>query len=839
MRTKPKALLRRFAAGISFAALSLAMDPAHADTSVLGYGGPGNVLNPTGQPMDLQRDLDGLSQLDDVTRTPTGLLYPLPYAYPEMTQSKSDPDLWTTGWIEGGLLGTFGQKTNSAAFSEYTDWSNGPIATSLGFLTENRKTAWYLSGLAENVGRSDQFYQLKTGRYGVFNVTAFFDSIPHVYSTEAKSLWNGVGTNDLTLRGGLVPGSSTAAQVDSVLATVAPSELKVTREKAGLSLTYTPWDDIETFIQISNELRTGTQPISATFGYPFENGATQIIEPIHYNTLDVTSALRYKEDDLQANLTYSGSFFRNSIDSLTWQNPGLAQVSPGSYIPPQGLLSLPPSNNFNMLKGDLTTILSPDIRFSANLSYGLMRQNDRLLPPTIDSGVIPGAGGPINLADWNTVAALSRTRAEAAIDVFNAFAQLQYVASSDLTFDFELRDHDEKNLTNYVAFNPQTGQYGYIAIDGGLAPRIPILSGVYQPNAPGSIVQIRNLPFANDNLQLTARASYRLANHMKLDLSYVHNAIEHTVREVPNADDNRFRIQFAANGYSWGSVRVSYEYGRLTGSDYTSNPYTPYYSTSLPGYVPQSATAGDLPFTLDALRKFDVGNRTEHIIHAQSNFIASPRTDLQLTGDYKIDNYDAQYGLRGSSSLDINADFNYQLSTAATLTGFFTWQLQNRAIASINPLNVPGSGAPGGPDYPLSNAWSENLADNDYTAGFTAHKKWDTVSFDVNYIYTHGNSAIAYAYASTGAFFGLLTAAQAGNSFPDITFDSHSLEADLRWQAEPTLSYRVLYRVNFENLNDFHYDGVTAGVINNNTYLGVVPENFTVQTLGLLVQYTF
>ena len=172
------------------------------------------------------------------------------------------------------------------------------------------------------------------------------------------------------------------------------------------------------------------------------------------------------------------------------------------------------------------------------------------------------------------------------------------------------------------------------------------------------------------------------------------------------------------------------------------------------------------------MRKFDVGNRTEHIIHAQSNYIVSPRTDLQLTGDYKIDNYDAQYGLRGASSLDVNVDFNYQLSTAATLTGFFTWQLQNRAISSINPLSVPGSGAPGGPDYPLSNAWSETLADNDYTAGFTAHKKWDTVSLDINYIYTHGNSAIAYSYATVGAFFGLLTAAQAGNSFPDITFDS-------------------------------------------------------------------
>src|SRR5438105_533170 len=341
-----------------------------------------------------------------------------------MTQSKSDPDLWSTGWIEGGLLGSFGlngTNTKAAAFQEYGDWSNGPLGTSLGFLMENRETAWFMSGLAENVGRDDQYYQLKTGRYGEYYIALSFDSIPHVYSTQARSLWNGVGTGDLTLRNGLVPGASTPAQVDAALAAAPNMELQVTRQKAALSVTYAPWQTIEAYIQIANEWRDGTQPISATFGYPFENGATQIIEPIHYRTLDVTTALRYKEDDLQANLTYTGSFFRNSDESLIWQNPGLAQVPAGSYIPTEGLLSLPPSNAYNSLKGDLTALISPDLRFSGSLSYSLMRQNQALLPPTIDSGIIPVAGGPINLADWNTTAALSRLTADAAINLFNAF----------------------------------------------------------------------------------------------------------------------------------------------------------------------------------------------------------------------------------------------------------------------------------------------------------------------------------------------------------------------------------------------------------------------------------
>jgi len=810
---------------------------ASADTGVTGYSVSGNTMNPTGMPFALPRDPDGLSALSDVTRTPTGLLYPLPFLYPEMTQSKSDPDWWSVGWVEGGLLGSFG-KTRSAAHGEYSDWGNGPLVTNLGFLAENRKTALYISGLAEDLGRSDQYYQIKLGRYGVFNLTTFFDSIPHVFSTSAKSIWDGAGTGSLTLAGGLTPGQSTATQVESVAAAAAPSELRLTRQKAGASLSYTPYKEVEAFLQLSNEWRDGTQPISATFGYPSQNGATQIIQPIHYRTLDVTAALRYKDDDFQANLTYIGSFFRNQIPSLTWQNPGLtSNTAPGAYIPPEGRLSLPPDNDYHSLKGDMSALLSPEARFTASLSYSLMRQNDALLPPTVDTGFIRGAATSINLDQWNTTAALNRPRAGAAINLFNAFAQFQYTFSPSLSVDFELRDRNEANLTNYVAFNPLTGQYGYIAIDGGLAPFIPKMSGVYEPNVPGSLVQIRNIPFANDNLQLTAKASYRIDNHLKLDISYANNTIQHSAREVPNADDNIVRLQLDAVGYSWGTVRLSYEFATRTGSNYDSNPYTPYYSSSLPGYIAKSP-AGDPPFALSDLRKFDVANRIEHTFHGQSNYILSPTVDLQLTGNLKLDDYDAQYGLRSTTSYDTNAAFNYQMSLDTVFTGYVSFAVQNRGVANINPTGSGTSGAAGSSGYPLSNAWYEALHSNDYALGLTARHQWDHVTISANYAFNYGDSALRYTYASTGAFFGQQTAAQAGNAFPDITFVSHSLETNVLWQYTPAISYRFNYRLDDQNLVDFHYTGLSS-VISNNYYLGVVPENFTAQTVGLFMQYTF
>jgi len=818
---------------------TLLMSAAYADSALQGGPRPGTETNPGGMIPDLPRDPLGLATPDDVSRTPTGLLYPLPPLYPAMIQDKADPDWWSSKWIDAGMLGTFGN-THSAQFRQYGDWNNGPLISSAGFLTENRKTAFYASGDAQDVGRDDQTYQLKLGRYGVFDVTLFFDATPHLLSTTAKSLWDGVGSGNLTLKGGLVAGASTAAQVTNVLAATAPSDLKITRDKAGFNLRYKIQDDLEAFFQVSNEWRDGTKPLGGTFAYPFQNGATEVVEPIHYTTLDVTAALRYSGEESEANLTYVGSIFRDELQSLTWQNPGLSgNARPGVFVPPLGRLSLPPSNEYHSLKADFAEILAPELRLSGNLTFSIMRQNDALLPPTADSGTIPGLATSINLSQWNSVAALSMPHAHAAIDTFRAFAQLEYTPASDWTLDITLKDNSEDNRTNYVAFNPLTGQYGYIAIDGGLAPFSPGLSGVYEPGVPGSVVQIRNIPFANDNLELDAKAAWRLSSHMKLDATYTHNTIRHTAREVPDADDNRFSLQWAWTGNKWGTLRASYEYARLSGSDYTSNPYTPYYSTALPGYVPQSA-AGDAPFTLSALRKFDVGNRTEHTMHLQSNFVLSARSDLQFGNDVKIDTYDTLYGLRSANRYDFNGAFAYQLSSRTTFNGFANYEFQEHSVAGINPSGNGGVDASaGGPNYPLANGWYQNASDHDATLGASLHQAFDTITLDLNYTFTATSSSLRYYYASAGAFFNSLSAAQAGSQFPNTDFTYHMLEGNLRWQYSSAMAIRLYYRLDYRNLNDFHYTGLSAAIVNHNTYLGVVPENYTAQAIGTFVQYTF
>ena len=831
---RARRLRARLLIGAGLVALSAASS-AHADSAIGTGNHLGTQLNPGGHVLFLPNDPRGLSSVFQSSRSPTGLLYPRPYLYPPMMQSQSNPDWWRSAWAEIGYIGTAGE-TGAATFREYGDLSAGPLISNAGFLVENRASAFFLSANVASVGRADQAYQLNIGRYGVFSGTLFYDSLPHVLSTNARILWDGAGTGRLTLPPGLTPGTSTLSQVQSVFAALFPGEVSFTREKAGMSFTYTPHELSEVFFRFGHEERQGTQPHGGTFGYPFQSGATQLVQPLDYRTFDVNAGVRFKGETLQANLTYAGSFFRNDIPALVWDNPGLWNLAPGPYIPPQGQMALPPDNDYHTVKADLAWAFTRG-RFAASASYASMKQNAALLPPAIGSAVINGATGPIDLNNWNTIGALSQDTALAEINVFNAFAQLQFNPTPRLRLDFEVRHRNEDNETNYVALNPLTGQYGYIALDGGLASYIPGWSGVYEPAVPGQRIQIRNMPFATDTLTLTAKAAYRLANRDRVELSYSNKSIDHSVREVGESDDQRITAQYVTRARSYGTTRFSYEFATLSGDTYTSYPYGPYNTTSLAGYVPRFP-AGDLPFTLGPLRKYDIADRTEHALRSQTNFIVSDRIDLQFGGNLRKYDYDGEYGLKNAKNLNLNTELTYQASLGTDINLFYSFQVHQREAANINAFGGSPDDSAGSPTYPLNAAWTEEADDRNHVFGAGIRHQMGPVTIDLNYTFTYGDSALNYTYASTAAFFDALTPEQAGNAFPDNTFRHHLVQTSVLWKYTPSIGVRGYYRLEHEDIEDFHYTGLTH-VVDNNNFLVTMPESYTAHVFGIFFQYSY
>ena len=77
-------------------------------------------------------------------------------------------------------------------------------------MLEQPKNAFHFDAVGGGAGRQDQYYGLDVGSYNTWRARYFFSETPHVFTTTYRSLWDGVGSNLLTLKD-LLPGGTTNA----------------------------------------------------------------------------------------------------------------------------------------------------------------------------------------------------------------------------------------------------------------------------------------------------------------------------------------------------------------------------------------------------------------------------------------------------------------------------------------------------------------------------------------------------------------------------------------------------------------------------------------------------
>ena len=97
-----------------------------------------------------------------------------------------------------GIMSLGGQSL--AKYYEYSTIKPGPFAD-LNLATGSKDGLYRADFWGTNIGYSDQAYWLNLSKAGEHYVTLGWDQTPHVYSTSALTLYNGVGTNALTLPG--------------------------------------------------------------------------------------------------------------------------------------------------------------------------------------------------------------------------------------------------------------------------------------------------------------------------------------------------------------------------------------------------------------------------------------------------------------------------------------------------------------------------------------------------------------------------------------------------------------------------------------------------------------
>ena len=466
----------------------------------------------------------------------------------------------------------------AAKFREYKDLESGAYLNNFTLMIEKPKSAFHFDAVGGGVARNDQYYGVDVGRYNTWRVRGSFSEIPHVFTSTYRSLWDGAGSDVLTL-GGLRPGGTTDAnttQANMLLAisSTAASDLELARKKSRARFDLTLPANWKAFATYANERREGSRPFGAVFGGGGGGGNIEIPESIDYNTQDVLAGLQFANSMTNLNLQVAASFFQNDIDTMTFENPLFITTNTIAGVPAttftRGQFDLYPSNDYFNLKGEFARKFPKFLksRFTGVVSLARSEQNDNLIPWAIE----PLTGGTINGVStanvWNTTASLSRLSADARIDTTLVDLGIILNPAQALAVKGKVRYFDTDNSTEFFACNPLTGQWGRLLNNGSggsfVTPNLTVGN-----NPPGTLntgyngtgcnyaatqalglapsagdVPIRNAPYEYRQLNSVVSAEYRINRTNSLEGAYEREDFHRKYRDRDETWEDKIRLGY-------------------------------------------------------------------------------------------------------------------------------------------------------------------------------------------------------------------------------------------------------------------------------------------------------
>jgi len=855
---------------LTLAALTAAQIAA-ADTGVGIDLQQGNKLDPTGGIAYYDCDPSGRSNRTSIEHeTPTGFLYPCPEIPPVDTPTGQ----WSYhGVLDLGELHLSGQTTDYL-YQRYTDWRNGPVIGKAILHFERPDDGSYVDFRGSSLSDTNQFFKLTVGRFGAYSLIAFVRDIPNVVSGDAKPIWNGVGTNSLTLPSTLKPGS-TPAEVAAVSAATPTRRLEVDRQKEGVSLNYYFTSRLTAYGSVTYEDRKGERPFGGEFFFAFaapgDGAVLETVKPIDDHTINANFGLRYAGSTWRYEIGYTGSAYRDRYKVFDYQDPfNLFSVIGGSDLTTtykgqpstlyQGQFAMEPDNNYDQIKASVTRTMPLNGEISASASGAQFYQNEGLIPqinctgqfgtitnPTNPTGAGAANGNPFlyNCNQWNSVKDLSQPTADMLMNTGSFDGSFILRPTTQWTLRSTYKFYEQDYVGRYTNYNPVTGQYGYIAENGAFFAFVPGGGGLY--NAPGGEWQIKNIPLTYVTHEGTLGADFRPNKANALGFTATYNRYDPTNRERTYVVDESAKVNWTNRSFSWLTLRANYMYMKQTGGPYNPNPYFFAYTDALPGF--ECPPGGCLARTVDAMRKFDVADKNENKMDFMATWNFYPTMTLTTTfrGDYN--SYPGSLiGRQGYNLTTGMINWEWQPKVGTNLNVFWSHD-----ASSLHQANVadPGGGATcvallgysctetddtlGGTTYPLAARWWLADKEKDDTVGVVFKKNFDKFRVDGAYNLQYSQtiqsfnaaSPLALAYPAD-SIYGLTGA------FPANSEHTNSLTLAVIVPINERMSVRVFDYYETSKIFDWHYANFENTLVyGNRVYTDGGPRNYSANVVGL------
>jgi MtrB/PioB family decaheme-associated outer membrane protein len=819
-----------------------------------------------------------------------------------------------------------------------------------GAFNSDSALRWRIKGT--DLGLDSRSVAAEVGVQGKFRINFGFDQLRRNRSDSYQTPYNGAGTNILTLPASwlvptvagvsgtnsatnvvsarglvptigdaryintittsptvgtlLTPNSAQTALVDAAAAADLPLfknfdvYTKRTSYDAGFSINMTQqWGFDASF---RPEHKNGTKLMGTVSRNPGLTGAvtdisTVIPDLIDTDTNQFNASLNFKSGKAFAQAAYYGSFFKNNVPFMSWQNWATANGTGGTV----NTMSSTPDNSFNQFSVTGRYSISPTTKVVATGSYGRNTQNVTFLKD-VTTPVVP----------------VSSLNGLVVSEAFGATFTTKPVKKLSLAAAYKYDNRDNRTPVNIF-------QYA----DAGELPTVNANFPASATNTLGAVIAQNanaNRPYSRKLNQLNVDADYAVAKGQWIKGAYEYQKID---RSCPGAwidcadaaitNENTLRAEWRANLNGAFSGKVSYAYSARRAPNYNEDAFlalVPYAnvipagqtlsayqamirdgltgfgpvqgfnggfvdSTFFPNnsYLPQALYANNNRIVeVIGMRRYYVADRNRNKVRTSLNAQANEQLSFQGGFDYNKDDYPTSiFGLQNAKGWAAHLDATYALDNDVSINVFYTYDDQrsgsagtgNTSNANSNTAALNGltalSGNSGCDTYttlqqrnnnnkvdPCLN-WFTDMSDKVNTLGFGLSAKnlmSPRLDLTANFILSQAKSdnnvtggnwvnnpyALPGAASTTVATYFIPAA-----PLPTVSTDSAEVRLNGRFTIDKRQSVRLVYSYLRMTSSDWIYEGMQIG---NGTIAGVLPSNeqafnYSVSVLGVSYIFSF
>ena len=714
------------------------------------------------------------------------------------TEEPQAEEFFLHGYIEmGGLIFIDRPPVEErSSFEKYGEVSPGFIVPEVALEYGNTDGLNLLEFRGTDLTWNNRNAVVEFSRAGQLYVSGEWDESPNLARSRAWTLFGGAGSDTLTVPDGVqsalqaaqfglndgalpsgTPGSTTTANIAAIIEpNLHPTRLEVDRKTGQVSLRYTPTPQWGINLNYSIEKRDGTKVEGSTIGMKharirnntgMEEGIVELIAPVDYTTQNFGASIQYLADlgngrKWVTNLAYAGSVFDNANDSLTYENPfrldnslspyasnvgGILVGEDGSNL---GRHSLEPDNSAHAITLNTALDLGDKTRFTGTVSYNMMRQDEDLLPWTINA----------DLYALNTLA-LPATRANAAIDTLTVDTKLTTRAlHPDVTTTARYRYYSVDNDTPQLYFPER------IAFDSEFIECDPL--ALPEPECQSYRVPAAGYVKQNAGLDTVWRAH----DMATLGLLFGWEQYDRDIgREADITNEYSAKVTADLMPVDWLSVRASALYAerRFNEYDYLNRVDRP---ANENGDEEQSG-----PQNHELIRKFSMSDRDRTEINASVGI--DPVDGLTFTGlgGWRNNEYgdhlafdsvpnDSEIGLLYDRSWHAGLEIDYMAAEGIGIYGSYVHEDFDRKIRN---RGYDANPAPGAANFDWVDAQITELVDT-FMAGVNVALFDDRADLNLGYTYARGVEEW-----TDGSFAGF------ADSFPDVTTTFQRFDASLKF----------------------------------------------------------